>query len=176
MAGERGGEDGELQCAANGQRLRSTSTFSGVETMGLPGAGLAEPLARRCGGSTAKAAVIDTAWGLYKEHSRRGATLKVTGRDIDDHELALVFGGPTCCWQLDADARQAAATDAEAEILAALQELKEGDAGLIANYLGNKTRQAVAKVANRMETDGKLVSRIGSGARIFRAVAGSSGR
>ena len=93
-----------------------------------------------------------------------------------DRELAQVFGGLTCCWQLDANARQASATDAEAEIFAALQELKEGDAGLIANHLGNKTRQAVAKVANRMEPGGKLVSRIESGARIYRAVAGSSRR
>ena len=52
--------------------------------MGLPRPGLAEPLARRYAGSTGKAAVIDTAWGLYKEHSRRGATLKGTGRDMGD--------------------------------------------------------------------------------------------
>ena len=50
-------------------------------------------------GSTGKAAVIDTAWGLYKERGREGAMLEVTGRDIEPRELAIEFDGSRRGWQ-----------------------------------------------------------------------------
>ena len=51
-------------------------------------------------GSTGKAAVVDTAWGLYKDRSRGNAILRVTGRDVDGCELALRFSGGGRCWEV----------------------------------------------------------------------------
>jgi len=53
-------------------------------------------------GSTGKAAVIDTAWGLYKDRSHGTATLRVTGRDLDTCELPLRFSEGGHCWELRA--------------------------------------------------------------------------
>lgn len=119
-------------------------------------------------GSTAKAAVIDTVWGLYRDRDKRNGTLHVTGRDVDETQLAIEFDGLTCCWQPGTDGRNVAATEAEGEILRALTDLEgEADAHLIAGFL-DKSRQGVAKVLQRMETQGKLCSRLKGGCRTYR--------
>ncbi len=109
-------------------------------------------------GSTAKGAVVDTAWGLYRERGNRHAALRVTGRDIDEREIAVEFDSTTCVWQLASDLRQVAATEAESDIFRALKELKEAHAGPIADYLG-KSRPAVIRVLSRLEARGRVVSR-----------------
>jgi hypothetical protein len=38
-------------------------------------------------GSTAKAGVVDAALGLYRQHGKADATLKVTGRDVEEWGL-----------------------------------------------------------------------------------------
>jgi len=50
-------------------------------------------------GSTGKAAVVDTAWGLYRYRGKREVSLKIIGRDVEEQELALQFDGLTGCWQ-----------------------------------------------------------------------------
>jgi hypothetical protein len=54
-------------------------------------------------GSTSKAAVCDCIIGLYRERGQRNAALKVVGRDIEEHELALSFDGASCTWELHAE-------------------------------------------------------------------------
>lgn len=51
-------------------------------------------------GSTAKTAAADTVWGLYRERGKQDATLKVTGRDIEEQELTIAFDALSCCWQV----------------------------------------------------------------------------
>ena len=52
-------------------------------------------------GSTAKGAMADTVLGMYRERGKSGAKLAITGRDIEDQTLNLVWDYPTGCWQLD---------------------------------------------------------------------------
>jgi hypothetical protein len=107
-------------------------------------------------GSTGKAAVIDTAWGLYKDRGRQGATLKVTGRDIDERELAVHFDDYTICWQYMGNGQ--ARTTAEQEVYELLQEMGEADAGTLAQEL-SKDRSGVSKVLRRLRSKGQIASR-----------------
>jgi hypothetical protein len=49
--------------------------------------------------------VIDTAWGLYREEDGGGATLEVTGREVERRKLPLEFDrrcrgrGPPDVWK-----------------------------------------------------------------------------
>lgn len=54
-------------------------------------------------GATFKVGVIDAAWGLYRKRGDGGATLKITGRDVVEQELALAWQADTCSWQLDTE-------------------------------------------------------------------------
>jgi DNA-binding transcriptional ArsR family regulator len=74
-------------------------------------------------GSTGKAAVIDTAWGLYKDRSKGSAILRVTGRDIDTCELALRFSGVSHCWGLRPVEDRSSRVSQEARVTQALEEL-----------------------------------------------------
>jgi len=74
-------------------------------------------------GSTGKAAVCDCILGLYREQGKRGATLKITGRDIEERDLALEWDGLTCCWQSLGEAGEVKADSLKSDILQAIQEL-----------------------------------------------------
>jgi len=74
-------------------------------------------------GSTAKGAMCDTAWGLYRERGKGGAKLQVIGRDVIEHTIALHFDGLTSCWQSDGDAEQLEMTERREEIIEALRDL-----------------------------------------------------
>ena len=39
-------------------------------------------------GSTTKAGVVDAALGLYRQHGQKDATLKITGRDVEEPEMS----------------------------------------------------------------------------------------
>jgi hypothetical protein len=52
-------------------------------------------------GSTGKTAVADVVWGIYRERSKPGAMLKVTGRDIEDLAITLAFDPHLRCWQTE---------------------------------------------------------------------------
>lgn len=51
-------------------------------------------------GSTAKGAMADTVLGLYRERGKSGSKLTITGRDVEDKILDLVWDTSTGCWQL----------------------------------------------------------------------------
>jgi hypothetical protein len=55
-------------------------------------------------GSTAKGAMADSIWGLYREPGKGTARLHVVGRDMETRELALRFDGQTGCWQCEGEA------------------------------------------------------------------------
>ena len=52
-------------------------------------------------GSTAKPGTADTILGLYRERGKAGAKLDITGREVEERSLDLVWDTPTGCWQLD---------------------------------------------------------------------------
>jgi hypothetical protein len=76
-------------------------------------------------GSTAKAAVADASLGLYREQGKHGATLKITGRDIEEQELALEWDALTCCWQSLGIASEVRADSVKSEIVQAIEDLTE---------------------------------------------------
>lgn len=123
-------------------------------------------------GATSKSAAIDTAWGLFR--AGYGAKLSVRGRDVQDLEIRLRFDevrgravkkkgmvvseGPVVggLWVVSEDGNKLAAARAEAEILDALLEMGgRATSGVLAEKLG-KSRQAVEKVAWRMECENRL--------------------
>jgi len=52
-------------------------------------------------GSTAKAAVLDTAWGLYREKGKPTFNLMITGREVEEQTLTLKRDYLTMAWQVD---------------------------------------------------------------------------
>lgn len=74
-------------------------------------------------GSTAKGAVADTSWGLYRERGKAGANLHVIGRDVIEQTLALKFDGMTGCWQSEGDPYELELTKRRREIIEALEGL-----------------------------------------------------
>jgi hypothetical protein len=90
-------------------------------------------------GATSKAGVADAALGIYRERGQATATLRVSGRDVDDQELALQWDSQLFCWQLAGTAAGIRAQSVQAGIIAALQE-----------YGGKAT---LTKIANRLNKD-----------------------
>ena len=77
-------------------------------------------------GSTAKAGVVDCALGLYRRHNEDEATLKLSGRDFGDQEIALVWDPATFRWSAKppaAGARPIGLHPARAEAVDAVAEL-----------------------------------------------------
>ena len=103
-------------------------------------------------GSTAKSAVVDAALGLYREQGKHGATLKVTGRDLEEREMALEWDGRFCRWQFMGDAGEVHANTFQAEILQAVRELGSlGEAAIttrIASHLGKDKGNVSRKIAD----------------------------
>ena len=105
-------------------------------------------------GATAKGAVADCIWGLYRKRNDPGATLKALGRDVPETELALQFsGGDTCLWERRGDARNTPKDKAEATILKVLRQMGPADAGEVGEQI-KKTRSGVRRILIRMESSG----------------------
>lgn len=89
-------------------------------------------------GSTGKAAVADAVLGLFKTPGKPGATLKVTGRDLEDQELALFWDKPTCAWQLIGTVQEVELQSNRDKVLDALRDISPEAATLseLANMTG----------------------------------------
>ena len=74
-------------------------------------------------GATSKAGVLDVALGLYRARGEKNATLKVTGRDIEERELALRFVRETGCWACLGDAEAIVSSEHDKAILEAIGSL-----------------------------------------------------
>ena len=54
-------------------------------------------------GSTAKGAMADTVWGLYRERGKNSARFVITGREVSERTLHLLMDWETGTWRLDKD-------------------------------------------------------------------------
>lgn len=72
-------------------------------------------------GATSKTAVADAVIGLYRQRGQRDATLKITGRDVEERELSVELDKNTFNWVLRGDADQVAVGKAEQAVIEALQ-------------------------------------------------------
>lgn len=101
-------------------------------------------------GSTAKGAMADTIWGLYRQRNKSTARLAVTGRDIEERNLVLSMDWERGTWNV-AHSADAELTEREAEIV---DVLKRGKARL--SEIATATGQAKQNVFTRLE---KLIAR-----------------
>ena len=76
-------------------------------------------------GSTAKSAMADTVWGLYRERGKKEANLAITGRDVDERTLKISMAWDIGTWQLESDQFGRKVTPAKQEILDLLIEKQE---------------------------------------------------
>jgi AAA domain len=97
-------------------------------------------------GSIAKGGVADCVAGLYRERGKSGATLHITGRDLDgDKKLALEWDARLACWKYLGDADEVAKNSVQDAILAAFR------------FFGG--RATTAEVAEHLGKDRGLISR-----------------
>jgi AAA domain len=108
-------------------------------------------------GSTGKGAAADIVMGLYRERGKKGAILRVVGRDLDeDKNLALEWDPQWCCWQLLGDEAEVAKGSLQATILDAFARL--GGAATttaVAEYIGKDKGNLSREIAELVQK-GKL--------------------
>lgn len=76
-------------------------------------------------GSVSKGGVGDCALGLYRARGQHGATLKMTGRDVQEREMSLQWDGALFCWQYQGEADQVREDSERGKVLAAALALYE---------------------------------------------------
>jgi hypothetical protein len=108
-------------------------------------------------GSTAKGAVGDTLWGIYRKPGETKATLQIVGRDVEGAELVVQFQPLPLGWQLLGSASEIERSEAERDYLAALDELGEADAAQVGEEL-SISREAAGKMLRKL-ADGKKIER-----------------
>ena len=87
-------------------------------------------------GSTTKTGHCDAVLGLFKERGKSGAVLKITGRDVEERELALTWDTLTWSWQLVGNVTDLTLTERRQEIVAALQLLGQATLTAITKATG----------------------------------------
>lgn len=107
-------------------------------------------------GATSKVGVADAAMGLYRRRGERTATLKVTGRDIDDREMIITFDRALCCWHYEGEAEQVKSNTVQAEILGALEQLGgKATKTQVARFLGKQPSNISAEM-NELVMKGRV--------------------
>ncbi len=116
-------------------------------------------------GSTAKGAVADTSWGLYRERGKAGANLHVIGRDVIEQTLALKFDGMTGCWHSEGDPYELELTERRQEIIEALEAMGRSSLSDIVEFVG----QPKSNTHNRLQdlASSGQVLRIEEGRRVY---------
>jgi len=82
-------------------------------------------------GSTAKGAVADTIWALYREKGKSGARLAITGRRVREQELELAWDPLCWCWQCQGETNKVQINDTREAILAYLFTVDRAQVGEI---------------------------------------------
>lgn len=109
-------------------------------------------------GSTGLTGAADSIWILNRgDRARADAVLHVTGRDLEDTELALTFDGNAGTWVSLGDAAEFRVSEARAEILRLLKEIhpEEMRPHDIAKDLG-RTEGSVRKLLREMVKAGDI--------------------
>lgn len=102
-------------------------------------------------GSTGKTAVLDTIWGLYRKRGEPGAILKMTGREVADAELAVIFDKERGLWQCQGDAREVIRRSQETQIMETLRAgPPDGMSTIDVATAVNRDRANVQKQLERM--------------------------
>lgn len=98
-----------------------------VDHMKKPGQqGSAEDVIDDILGSTGKTAVLDTVWGIYGKRGESGALLRITGRDVEEQDIAMRFDITDGGWVNMMDVREFIKTGTDREILEVLKDSPSG--------------------------------------------------
>ncbi|MBI1792968.1 MAG: AAA family ATPase [Chloroflexi bacterium] len=87
-------------------------------------------------GSVAKAGITDALWGLYKEQGKAGAKIAVTGRDVAETELKLMFDTRGFYWHCEGNALDVEMTMQRKKILDVLNDIGKAQLKDIAKAAG----------------------------------------
>lgn len=86
-------------------------------------------------GSTAKTGVADAIWGLYRKSGESTGTLKITGRDLEEQELAIAWDSLRFRWRVEGDASAKVLEQRLREVMDLIDQVGEVDIKAIANHL-----------------------------------------
>jgi len=107
-------------------------------------------------GSTGKGAVADAIMGLYRIEGQPGAILALTGRDVEESRLALVFDKDTHTWQdTGMDYRTLRLSDARRAVLDAVADMGQATCQEVADALG-QDKSNVHKTLSALLREGFL--------------------
>jgi predicted transcriptional regulator len=98
-------------------------------------------------GTTGKGATADVIMGLYRERGKPGARLAITGRDVEEKVLDLVFDPVLGIWQLEGEVGQVI-TDKQKDLLDILRMLDGATVGEVAEALGRNKGTAYNRLAD----------------------------
>ena len=133
----------KLQALANEQNVCLQLIDHHKKPSGFNPSEIDDPL-----GSTAKTAIADEIAGIFKKQGVLGATLKVTGRDIEPVDLKINWDQLTACWQLLGDSSELELSETEGEILACLDENGKQPLMSIAKFTGQDKGNLYRRLAD----------------------------
>lgn len=119
-------------------------------------------------GSTAKGAMTDTVWSLYRERGKNGAKLSVISREFEEQTFQIEFNRDLCIWQVIGKSTGLNLTDRRQEILDALSQLGIASLKDIQKLVG----QADGHLHNRLQdlVTAGIVKRIKQSGRVLYAL------
>ena len=123
-------------------------------------------------GSTAKAGIVDAAWGLYKQRGEGRAILKVTGRDLSERELVLTWEGERCMWKVHGEAQEVERTTRQQEVFDALTLLGRATLREIAECTGQERGNCLRRL--QALTKSGVIARSSDNGQVTYAVAQDS--
>jgi len=113
-------------------------------------------------GATAKAAVVDTAMGLYRDPQSNTLRLLAEGREIAPVDITLKFDPMTGCWQSEGNTGQYINNSLDDEIIDVLTHLKTATFTQIHNAIGKDKGNTFKRLENLVDYRG-IVIRTGNG-------------
>lgn len=123
-------------------------------------------------GATSKVGVADAAIGIYRERGKSDAILKVSGRDVDDQELAINFDRDLFSWQLLGTAAGVKSESVQSNILTAIKELGgKATVAKVAEWL-KKDRSNTHKEMTELVNKGILLRGDKKGREVQYSIAG----
>lgn len=106
-------------------------------------------------GATSKTGVQDVVWGLYRGRGQRTATFKVTGRDIEERELAMTFDKETGLWHCLGNAEDVIEGEGMNAVLEAIRDLGTASHAEIAE-MTDQDKSNCHKRIKKLEAVGKI--------------------
>jgi hypothetical protein len=160
--GKRSAYDEDYECAAEVKKVVDKRNCSLLLVHHCK-KGKADDVIEEVSGTLGLAGSADGTMVLVRARGENEATLHVTGRDVDEQQLALVFDPATCCWTSEGDSKLKTASKVKQRIMDAyrLQPHARFWPSALAEMLGME-RDCVKRTMYRMADEG-ILKRVGSG-------------